>query len=150
MNVRSSETSWGDELIQFYYKSFSFLSLAPLLHTQVVTGSNLSPETCYPDRCLCDLPWSLQANALNEAINISFHILSNSLLTNHPIIWYCIISATKGTIHPSTAYYFLTIFLQHCNSKAKILGGGDLTKMHFHSPVNAEWCGKRRSFFYVE
>jgi hypothetical protein len=57
-----------------------------LLNIWKVLGSNLSPETGYPDGGFHVFPHSLQTNTLNYAMNTSFHILSNSSFTCHPFI----------------------------------------------------------------
>ena len=45
-------------------------------------------------------PSKYQFNTSNSTVTISFHILSDSLFTEHPIIQCCIISATDSNINP--------------------------------------------------
>jgi hypothetical protein len=61
-----------------------------LLLIREVPGSNLCPNTSYPDRGVSWFysapPDKYQDSALNQATTVSFHILSNSSFTCHPPI----------------------------------------------------------------
>lgn len=64
--------------------------IAPLHPVQQITGSDIRSETGYPDWGLSSFfpvpPEKRQDSTLNQATSAYSHILSSSLLIEHPII----------------------------------------------------------------
>jgi hypothetical protein len=62
-------------------------------HAQEVLGSNVG----YPDRVFLNSPGQMPGGHLKLGHN-HFYILSDSLFTNHCIIWHCVVWATDSII----------------------------------------------------
>jgi hypothetical protein len=71
-----------------------FERLILLLHIKEVPGSNLCPETDYPDRKFYGFPHSLQTSTLNWAMTASFHIFP---IHHSPIIFQLMVYSLSYT-----------------------------------------------------
>jgi hypothetical protein len=73
-----------------------------LLRTREVPGSNLGPETGYPDWGISWLssvpPGKCRNSPVNSPTTSSVHIVFSSSFTCHPLIWRCIIRATEKAL----------------------------------------------------